>query len=293
MICRSLLESALRKKKFHKEAIRIELISPSEQSDGFDDWLKWDPISSGEGDLQLDDMAKSFAASSKEVKTVKAIDFASIISELPSHGLHIKDIVSDVKSVPDGSSRDSASVTKIEKSTVVNDEPIDCKLNDPSLHDQTSVMETLENENLEVIASVEGGETCAMIIEEETKIPSNSNTCFSCPEVELQNLQEKVHEAISEANDGDENGGANTCDTLSTIGMTISFDDNISSNLQCEEANNLSSSAPICPVVIASNEAGMSNVTAIMFKYLFSFYVVNPSTYKYTYLTKSSHLFIS
>ncbi|GJY60275.1 hypothetical protein Tco_0460932 [Tanacetum coccineum] len=48
---RSLLENALREKKFYKEAIRVELISPTEQINGFDDWLKWDPISSGEGDL--------------------------------------------------------------------------------------------------------------------------------------------------------------------------------------------------------------------------------------------------
>ncbi|GKD20990.1 hypothetical protein Tco_1222693 [Tanacetum coccineum] len=47
---RSLLENALREKKFYKEAIRVELISPTEIN-GFDDWLKWDLISSGEGDL--------------------------------------------------------------------------------------------------------------------------------------------------------------------------------------------------------------------------------------------------
>lgn len=99
--CRSLLENSLRKKKFYKEAIRVELIQPTEKTDiergDFDDWLKWDPISSGEGDLQLDDMAKSFAASSKESKTIKAIDFVSIIDDMPSHGLQIKDMVPETK----------------------------------------------------------------------------------------------------------------------------------------------------------------------------------------------------
>lgn len=249
--CRSLLENALRKKKFYKEAIRVELISPAEQTDiegaGFDDWLEWDPISSGEGDLQLDDMAKSFAASGKESKTVKAIDFVSIIDGLPSHGLHINDIISESKSEP----------------TAVIDVDIDSKLHDPPENDHTSVMETLEkdpllnfgncdissaNETLEALGSGEGGETCAMIIEEETKIPSNSNLCFSSPETEQLNLQAEVHEK----------GSANTCTALPTTGISISFDDNPSSTLQCDEANRFSSDAPICPPMIVSNKVGLN-----------------------------------
>ncbi|CAH1418892.1 unnamed protein product [Lactuca virosa] len=158
--CRSLLENSLRKKKFYKEAIRVELITSDTEEAGFDDWLKWDPISSGEGDLQIDDMAKSFAASSKESKTVKAIDFVSIIDGLSSHGLHIKDMVSE---------------TKLESY-------------DPIENSQTSLMEAQEkgenekfnnceilsaNETVEVLANVEGGENCAMIIEEVNKIPSD------------------------------------------------------------------------------------------------------------------------
>ncbi|CAI9287933.1 unnamed protein product [Lactuca saligna] len=149
--CRSLLENSLRKKKFYKEAIRVELITSDTEGAGFDDWLKWDPISSGEGDLQIDDMAKSFAASSKESKTVKAIDFVSIIDGLSSHGLHIKDMVSE---------------TKLESY-------------DPIENNQTSLMEAQEKgenekfETVEVLANVEGGETCAMIIEEVNKIQSD------------------------------------------------------------------------------------------------------------------------
>ncbi|XP_057978045.1 protein GAMETOPHYTE DEFECTIVE 1 [Malania oleifera] len=93
--CRSLIANALRKKQYYKEAIRVELISSAEQSDSkepsFGDWLKWDPISSGEGDLQLDDIAKFFSASSKVSKSMKAIDFASVVDSQKSHGLQVKD----------------------------------------------------------------------------------------------------------------------------------------------------------------------------------------------------------
>ncbi|TYI80697.1 hypothetical protein E1A91_D05G106000v1 [Gossypium mustelinum] len=96
--CRSLLTNALRRKHFFKEVIRVEAASTSRQSDSeiplYADWLKWDPISSGEGDLQLDDMAKSFCASTNASKTVKAIDFDSIIDKMPSHGFQVKDLIS-------------------------------------------------------------------------------------------------------------------------------------------------------------------------------------------------------
>ncbi|KAH1066828.1 hypothetical protein J1N35_031815 [Gossypium stocksii] len=96
--CRSLLTNALRRKHFFKEVIRVEAVSSSRQSDSeiplYADWLKWDPISSGEGDLMLDDMAKSFSASTNASKTVKAIDFDSIIDKMPSHGFQVKDLIS-------------------------------------------------------------------------------------------------------------------------------------------------------------------------------------------------------
>lgn len=57
------------------------------------DWFKWDPISSGEGDLLLDDIAKSFAASNEASKTVKAIDFTSVVDNMPSHGFQVKDLI--------------------------------------------------------------------------------------------------------------------------------------------------------------------------------------------------------
>ncbi|KAL6011166.1 hypothetical protein ACLOJK_001610 [Asimina triloba] len=63
--CRSLITNALRKKQYYKEAIRIERIPDAESSDSkglwFGDWQSWDPISSGDGDLLLDDLAKCFS----------------------------------------------------------------------------------------------------------------------------------------------------------------------------------------------------------------------------------------
>ncbi|KAK2980281.1 hypothetical protein RJ640_024985 [Escallonia rubra] len=95
--CRSLIADALRKKQFYKEAIRVEVISSGEELDSkgprYDEWLNWDPISSGEGDLLLEDMAKSFRTSNKASKTVKAINFTSVIDSLASSGSQIEDLV--------------------------------------------------------------------------------------------------------------------------------------------------------------------------------------------------------
>ncbi|KAJ0983934.1 hypothetical protein J5N97_002290 [Dioscorea zingiberensis] len=78
--CRSLLENALRKKHFYKEAIRIERIPDTQKdlkSGWFGDWNDWDPISSGENDLPpLDDIAKFFSAASNLPRS-SAIDFKS------------------------------------------------------------------------------------------------------------------------------------------------------------------------------------------------------------------------
>ncbi|XP_071689516.1 protein GAMETOPHYTE DEFECTIVE 1 [Rutidosis leptorrhynchoides] len=214
--CRALLESSLRKKKFVKEAIRVELISSGEQSDAFEDWLKWDPISSGEGDLLLDDMAKSFADANKDRKTVKAIDFVSIMNELPSHGLHIKDIVSETNLNP-----------------VLLDQPSNCET--PLASENTKVLDNMD-------------------IEEETKIGSDSNICLSSPKAEQNNIQLEHLEAIHEEKISDENGSANTCSDIPTAVVTNSFDNNLYSTLQFEDANNSVSWTPISTPSIQSNE---------------------------------------
>ncbi|KAL8258706.1 hypothetical protein R6Q59_026659 [Mikania micrantha] len=211
--CRLLLENSLRKKKYFKEAIRVELISSTE--DGFDDWLKWDPISSGEGDLQLNDMANLFAASNKESKTANAIDFVSVMNELPSHGLQINDMIPETK--------------------------LDFNLHDSQEKDgllKSSNDILPANENFEILTSSEAGETCDMIIEEPEK----------------QNVPLKALEDIHEENIIDEKESENICSDVPNPGILISFDDN-PSNLQCEEAINFSPNASIFPLMAASNEA--------------------------------------
>ncbi|KAF3329942.1 Ribonuclease P protein subunit p30 [Carex littledalei] len=84
--CRSLLAKALRKKHFYKETIRIERM-PTNQSDSepfsVGDWIKWDPLSSGEGDLpSLEEISKVDPNPSNRDK-IKAIDFDSIVQEKP------------------------------------------------------------------------------------------------------------------------------------------------------------------------------------------------------------------
>lgn len=89
MFCRSLIANALRKKHFYKEAIRIEPISSDEISDTKElisvNWLKWDPISSGGGDLQLGDIEKSFSATTRVSTTAKAIDFSEVLNCMASN----------------------------------------------------------------------------------------------------------------------------------------------------------------------------------------------------------------
>ncbi|XP_050214254.1 protein GAMETOPHYTE DEFECTIVE 1 [Mercurialis annua] len=86
--CRNLMANVLRKKHFYKETIRVEPIygrSDSKEPSSLD-WLKWDPVSSGEGDLQLEDIAKSFSATTGASNCVKAIDFVAVIDSIQSHG---------------------------------------------------------------------------------------------------------------------------------------------------------------------------------------------------------------
>uniref|UniRef100_A0A803KS48 Uncharacterized protein n=1 Tax=Chenopodium quinoa TaxID=63459 RepID=A0A803KS48_CHEQI len=93
--CRLLLTDGIRTKQFYKEAMRVDLMQPGVQTGHKEPWIvdhvDWDPISSGEGDLFLDDMDKAFAESGKSSKTIKCIDSSSIDDHMPSHGLKLND----------------------------------------------------------------------------------------------------------------------------------------------------------------------------------------------------------
>ncbi|GAB2214699.1 hypothetical protein Drorol1_Dr00019061 [Drosera rotundifolia] len=98
--CRSMITSALKKKQFFKEAIRVEPMPsqchPSSQEPWIIDWMKWDPISSGEGDLPLDDIAKSFSDVDKCTKTVRALKPTSISARKTSSSLQYMDFTSKI-----------------------------------------------------------------------------------------------------------------------------------------------------------------------------------------------------
>ncbi|XP_057549230.1 uncharacterized protein LOC130827507 isoform X2 [Amaranthus tricolor] len=96
--CRLLIANALRKKQFYKEAIRIEEMPPGTQTDPKAPWIvddmDWDPLSSGEGDLLLDDMEKAFAQSAKVPQSVQGIDVISQVDGAQIHGLQVNQVAS-------------------------------------------------------------------------------------------------------------------------------------------------------------------------------------------------------
>lgn len=154
--CRSLVADSIRKKKFYKEAIKVELVTKDPE---FDEWLKWDPISSGEGDLLLDEMAKSFNTFSKESIKVKPIDFASVIDSLPPNGLQIKDMVPTTKPALEPLNRGN-NLSSVKKTS----EPVDAssapKADQTSASDQSSDstnLKKLSDESLKGFAKVSSG----------------------------------------------------------------------------------------------------------------------------------------
>ncbi|KMT05347.1 hypothetical protein BVRB_7g174800 isoform A [Beta vulgaris subsp. vulgaris] len=94
--CSVLIGNAVRKKQFYKEAIRVEVMPPGVQTDPKEPWIvdhvDWDPLTSGEGDLLLDDMAKAFAESGKVSQTDKGVRFSSFVDSVQSHGLQGNDV---------------------------------------------------------------------------------------------------------------------------------------------------------------------------------------------------------
>ncbi|KAL8496800.1 hypothetical protein ACS0TY_020468 [Phlomoides rotata] len=126
--CRFLLANVLRKKHFYKEAVKVEAIPSGEQvnpaKSAFNDWLNWDPISSGEGDLLLDDMEKSFSIPKTVKENVKSINFTSNMNGLPVHGLQIKDLICVTQAALGPRDTDNQALAAME-SDAANDFPED------------------------------------------------------------------------------------------------------------------------------------------------------------------------
>lgn len=159
--------------------------------------LKWDPISSGEGDLHLDDTEKSFSASDKEPKTAKAIDFASVIDSIPAHGFQLKDLVPGVEAVPHskvGGSITSATeaIKVLDSAEEILEKPSRLDI-PPSGNDLTSLnnalieKQSLEHEDtqqLDLRSSTEDMGTQSSTAEEVLKHPGVPNEVLSAVETE-------------------------------------------------------------------------------------------------------------
>lgn len=142
---RSLLAKALRKKHFYKEAVKVEQI-PSGAKSMFDDWLKWDPISSGQGDVLLDDIEKSFNSSKTVKENVKTINFTSNLNGLPSHGFEIKDLIPTTEEASESSGADKLAPLLEVSEGNTSDEKLEDNGNVNTLHEkQQSLLKTEGN----------------------------------------------------------------------------------------------------------------------------------------------------
>lgn len=79
----------------------MEPIPSMEKQDGKElwslDWDRWDLISSGTGDLCLEDLEKSLSTSKEVSKNVRAIDFESIIEMMPSCGFQVENLMPETE----------------------------------------------------------------------------------------------------------------------------------------------------------------------------------------------------
>ncbi|KAF3535917.1 hypothetical protein F2Q69_00019276 [Brassica cretica] len=148
--CRNMIAKILKKKRFHKEAVKVELLSSSDtfslEQPPSGDFMKWDPISSGEGDMLLEDLAKAFDATTRAVapKSSKAIDITSDRKGLSSHGFRLTDILGSEPS------------TQPPAAKMIDDAPVHCKsqVSDACMADSdipSSVDNRLENETISQI----------------------------------------------------------------------------------------------------------------------------------------------
>ncbi|CAH8354158.1 unnamed protein product [Eruca vesicaria subsp. sativa] len=139
--CRNMIAKILKKKRFHKEAVKVELRSSSEkfslEQPLSGDCVKWDPLSSGEGDMLLEDIAKAFEATTRH-KSSKAIDVTSDRNGLPSHGFRIGNILG------------TEPLTQPPAANEMIDAPVQCKdqVSDVCMADSAS---SVENETVSQI----------------------------------------------------------------------------------------------------------------------------------------------
>ncbi|XP_057727354.1 protein GAMETOPHYTE DEFECTIVE 1-like [Arachis stenosperma] len=154
--CRNLLVKALRKKRFYKNAIRVQPSSSNTVSNFEDDQqeelLKWDSLSS-EGDIPLNDWAKCFLSLSS-----KASEIAPVVDSMPSHGFQTKDFLPSSNAspvVPNGE--------KISQSTPV----LKNSTEQPNRQDESSRPDAMEADQVAMMTM--------------TTTPATISTKKSCP----------------------------------------------------------------------------------------------------------------
>ncbi|XP_028757086.1 uncharacterized protein LOC114716268 isoform X3 [Neltuma alba] len=208
--CRTLLTKSLRKKQYYKGAIKVEVVGAASKSE--EAWHKelfnWDPISSGEGDLLLEDRAKSDAS-----KTTKAIDFASAICSIPSHGFQVGDFLSASNSAPtflDGNDNSLHVTEKVTPSTAVLNNPAEqsttldvCLESDEGLSDAPAVHHASSCDNLTMQSCTKGSSEAFKVTKEIKTPPSEENEKpdTSSVDVKLEDIHNingiaKIQEAL-------------------------------------------------------------------------------------------------
>ncbi|KAK4263309.1 hypothetical protein QN277_028741 [Acacia crassicarpa] len=213
--CRTLLTNSFRKKQYYKGAIKVEALPPSAASKSEEAWhkelLQWDPISSGDGDLQLDDLAKSFSLSYSALKTTKAIDFASAIGSIPSHGFQVRDFLPASNSSPtflENIDNPLHVAEKVTPSTAVLNNPakqsttIDvCPESDEGLSDAPTIHLTSSCDN-PTLKSCMNGSSEAFKVTEEIKTPTSGTElelkCVNYLDQNLTYLKANTHEYQSD-----------------------------------------------------------------------------------------------
>lgn len=165
--------------------------------------LKWDPISSGEGDLLLDDLAKSFSLSSNASKTTKAIDFASAIDNIPSHGFQVRDFLSANNSDPTSLDHNDDSLhvaEKVTRSTAVLDNSAEQSTTldvRPELDEELSDAPSVHHGNLTKYSRTNGS-SVAFEVTEEIKAPASGIElelkCLDYMAENLTYLKQNIHD---------------------------------------------------------------------------------------------------
>lgn len=265
--CRSLIANALRKKHFYKEAIRIEPISSDEISDTKElisvNWLKWDPISSGGGDLQLGDIEKSFSATTRVSTTAKAIDFSEVLNDMASNGASFSTTILAIET--------PVAISGVSEKPGEFDfllETDQASSDNTSVKNQTSSNENsqemnLKNDDMRAFTKSEGSRSHVSTIKEESKNSNVSDVILPSIVDERHDMQSQKCIPSCEINAVLSNASVMNWTSATDINTTTCVA-NAKIDTSCENANflaplienpsSLKGSDVLCPQDVSLNE---------------------------------------